>query len=537
MSEKSTQNRWLLVVGLVVGLFLFCLCLGGVVWAGFFVYTSRATTIAEPSAVAYILDVSERMRLPAEGAVGSRHDVARGVMAELIRPNPSEMQSSLRVFGSGAQPVSCEDTALLLALAQNNQNQLSDTLSDLAQGATTEAALVEAMVAAIANLAQASGPRSLVVVTGGQDDCRVEAAQLVAAEATRAGIDLRTFVIGFQVPPGQQAAIKLLAEAAGEGVYLDAPDALSLRQAFRAVQQYVQSPSDELFTSVQVTAVALEVVEAAATGAPATAATPLAATIPEAVTTPAAPGTETAVTPTPSPTSEPDLTATAVAAGDDVGQTACDHPYFPLRPGATWVYEGSSAGEAMSMTWTVIEVTGDRSSAAAIMQANFSDMFSATYTWQCDSSGIVSFDYGNFAFEGLDFEMEDISFTTEVRDQSGILIPPPGQFAPGASWNSAFTVRTSANMAGFAFTMDFATSSSYTATASESVTVPAGTFSALRVESTGVSTSSNSMAPGLDVSSSSSGTTWYGRGVGWLRMITIDDGERSNWDLVRYTIP
>jgi hypothetical protein len=85
--------------------------------------------------------------------------------------------------------------------------------------------------------------------------------------------------------------------------------------------------------------------------------------------------------------------------------------------------------------------------------------------------------------------------------------------------------------------MDFASSSSYTATASESVAVPAGTFSALRVESTGVTTSSNSMTPGFDISSSSSGTTWYGRGVGWLRMITVDDGERSNWDLVRYTIP
>jgi hypothetical protein len=531
MSEKSTQNRWLLVVGLVVGLFLLCLCLAGVVWAGFYVYTSRATTIAEPPAVAYILDVSDRMRLPAEGAVGSRHEVARGVMAELIRPNPPEMQSSLRVFGSGAQPISCEDTALLLALGQNNHNQLADTLSDLAQGATTEAALVEAMVAAIVNLAPASGPRSLVVVTGGQDDCRVEAAQLVADEAARAGIELRTFVIGFQVPVEQQAAIKLLAEAAGEGIYLDAPDAQSLREAFRAVQRYVQAPSDELFTAVQLTAVAIEVAQAVTPVAPTPALTP------GAPATPAPSDTETAVTPTPSPTPEPDLTATAVAVGDDVGQTACDHPYFPLRPGATWVYEGSSAGEAMSMTWTVIEVTGDRSSAAAIMQANFSDMFSATYTWQCDSSGIVSFDYGNFAFEGLDFEMEDISFTTEVRDQSGILIPPPGQFAPGASWNSAFTVRTSANMAGFAFTMDFATSSSYTATASESVTVPAGTFSALRVESTGVSTSSNSMAPGLDVSSSSSGTTWYGRGVGWLRMITIDDGERTNWDLVRYSIP
>jgi hypothetical protein len=526
MSENSSSNRLPLIIGLIAGGAFLCVCLVavGAVGAGAYMFLApgRETTAAATApSVEYVLDVSQRMSLAAEGAAASRLELAQGVMAEMVRPTPTDTWSGLRVFGSGAQAASCQDTDLLLPLAAGNQTHIAETLIGLRAGASTEAALAEAMIAAIRNLAQGQGARSLVVVTGGQDECQAEAAQLVAEEAARAGIELRTFVIGLQVSASEQAAIKAIAEASGEGVYLDADNEISLRQAFSAVQAYIQSPAPETFTAVESAAVALEQGQ------------PVVPPPPPPQPTPSESEPADDAPPTSSPTPP-----TAVATSDDeVGETACDHPYFPLRRGATWVYQGSSGGESFTMTWTVTSVTGDRDNAEAIMQADFDGMFTATYTWQCSDDGIVSFDYGNFNFEGMDFEVEGMTFTTEVVNQSGVMLPPPDQFAPGGSWNNAFTIRTAVSMSGMSYTTDFATSQSYNAAGVESVTVRAGTFEALRVESVSTSNISNSLAPEAAIATSSSGTNWYGRGVGWLKIDSVDDGERSSWELISYNIP
>ena len=81
------------------------------------------------------------------------------------------------------QAAICQDTDLLVPLAPANQGLISDQLAALTAGAGADAALAEAMVAAIRDLAATAGPHSLVVVTGGADSCNPEAGQLIAREA------------------------------------------------------------------------------------------------------------------------------------------------------------------------------------------------------------------------------------------------------------------------------------------------------------------------------------------------------------------
>jgi hypothetical protein len=526
MNENPSKNRLPLIIGGSVGLIVICLCLAVAGGAAAFMFLGpRSETVAETPAVSveYVLDVSQRMSLTAQGAAVSRLELAQGAMAEMARATPADAWSGLRVFGSGAQTGACRDTDLLLPLAAGNQNRIATELVGLQTGLSSDAALAEAMIAAIRNLAEGQGVRSLVVVTGGQDDCQAEAAQLVAEEAARAGIELRTFVIGVQITAEEQAAIKRIAEASGDGVYLDAQDEVSLRQAFRAVQAYIQSPTAETFTAVETTAVALEQGQTAALPTP----------IPPS-STPEAGEPEPAVTTTPSPT--PPVVATTPSDTAAMGETACDHPYFPMRTGATWTYRLSDAGETMTMIWTVTGVTGDRNNAEATIRAEF-DGFTTTYTWQCTPEGIVSFDFHAFNFDEFEFEMEDMSYSTEFSDQSGVTLPAPGQMRQGFSWNNGFTMRTTIAMAGLALTYDFTNSESFTITGEESVTVPAGTFNALVVEMVGNSSASSSMMPEMNMAFGSSGTHWYGRGVGWLRSVTITDGERSTMELVSYSIP
>jgi hypothetical protein len=145
------------------------------------------------------------------------------------------------------------------------------------------------MVAAIRDMASTDGPHSIVVVTGGADTCNPEAGELIRQEADRAGIELRTFVIGFEVPRDEVEAVKAFVDLIPGATYTDAPDPAALQTALAGIQDEVDQMAAEAFE------------------------------------------------PAPEPEPAASLPAT------------CDHPYLPLRSGATWTYAGTEG----TLTWNV----------------------------------------------------------------------------------------------------------------------------------------------------------------------------------------
>jgi hypothetical protein len=246
-SLPPSPSRRLPLIGLgVAGLFA-CLCIVVAALAAYLYLRPQPTT--ELPAVEYILDVSSRMSQPAEGGDTSRLIVARTVMAGILQPSADTI-AGLRVFGSGAAGQPCDDTSLLVPLEAASQQRITGELATLQAGQTADAPLAPAIIAAIRDLAAVEGPKSLVVITGGQDSCRAEAGLLIAQEAERAGIELRTFVIGFQTEPAEAEAIKEMVATAGDGHYLDAPDEAALKEALEEVQKYVEKPTAETLAAV-----------------------------------------------------------------------------------------------------------------------------------------------------------------------------------------------------------------------------------------------------------------------------------------------
>jgi hypothetical protein len=250
-TESTSRRFWPVALG--VALLMGCLLLLAAAAVAGYLYLWRPPAATAEPAAHYVLDVSERMNRPAAGSSESRLVVARQVMAEVLRPSGLAV-AGLRVFGSGAVATGCEDTDLLVAPAPAGQVQITAELDRLEAGATADAALAQAMVAAIRDLASAPaaipGPKSLVVVTGGSDSCHLEAGRLVAQEAQRAGIELQTFVVGFQVAPAEAEAIKEVVAQAGDALYLDAHDKHDLRQILEVIQRYVEQPVAENLAAV-----------------------------------------------------------------------------------------------------------------------------------------------------------------------------------------------------------------------------------------------------------------------------------------------
>jgi hypothetical protein len=271
MSAKpsgSKPNRGLVLglsgiaLALVAGLCLIAMVAGGVI------YFLRQPETTEP-AVAYVLDTSQRMGLPAKGVEGqSRLGVAEAILAEVIRPAEPSLTSGMRVFGGGFEPEACRDTHLRVPYAASNQTRIADELSGLSTGPAAEAALDEAMLAAIREVSKYRGPHWMVVITGGAGSCNPEAATLIAQEVERSGIALQMFVVGYQVTEQEAQAIKALIEETPGAAFLSAPDADTLRDIISAIQNYINVPSESSRADVAAAATAAMVAAVPASPTP-----------------------------------------------------------------------------------------------------------------------------------------------------------------------------------------------------------------------------------------------------------------------------
>jgi hypothetical protein len=209
------------------------------------------------------------------------------------------------------------------------------------------------------------------------------------------------------------------------------------------------------------------------------------------------------------------------------GQTACDHAYFPIRPGATWTYSTSEG----PLTWTVDSVSGDATQATAVMVWTIAEV-TGTYTWQCDANGMTSFDFGSLTVEGMDFG------EVSVTDSSGVWLPAAELLAPGYAWSFSYNATVQIRMEGAPEGVSGQNSQTEASTvlSANPVTSAAGTFEGLQISRSGQLTTQVTM-PGIAVPATTIdiGSTWeLARGVGMVRWLDTDG---STTELVSYSIP
>ncbi len=452
------RRRLIAVVGCaIVGA---CLCIAAAV-AAFYFIRGRLGRGAQPT-TEYILDASPRMSNSSDGG-DTRIGIARGVLAEIVRTADPRLTAGLRVFGTGALSGVCQDTNLLVPLALSNQVKIAEGLGGIAPAPESDSPLAEAMIAAIQDVAETKGPHSIIVVTGGADSCNPESGELIRREAERAGVELKLFVVGLDVPPDEAEAIRAMVAMVPGATYKDAPDATGLRSALITIQAEVNRQAED-----------------------------------DSAEPPPAEGSE----------------------------TACDHPFFPLRSGSSWSY---STTEGTS-TWSVGSASGTADSAQATMAISIPEVAMTTH-WDCTSEGIISYDFGNITVA----EMGQIA-TMDVTESSGVFLPAASLLAPGYSWSDNYSLVMQITAEGVSVDMTMTAAETWTAAGMETVSVPAGTFEALRVDGTENITMSGFMGmEGVDTVVDA--TFWFAEGVGIVRYTSASSGYTSVGELTSYTIP
>jgi hypothetical protein len=176
-------------------------------------------------------------------------------------------------------------------------------------------------------------------------------------------------------------------------------------------------------------------------------------------------------------------------------------------------------------TWTVTSAGGG----AATMDFSFEG---ATFTahWSCAEGGLASYDFGSFSTSDLGG-----LGTLEVVGTSGSWLPSVEALEGGGSWSHEFTTSAAFSAEGFSVDITAETIENFTAGGVETVSVPAGTFDAIRVD--GTTTTTVSGGPIAIPTVSSTQTFWFAPGVGIVRFTSSSEGYTSSGDLTSYSIP
>ncbi|MGH2577690.1 MAG: vWA domain-containing protein, partial [Actinomycetota bacterium] len=161
---------------------------------------SAPKTVAEGnSSMVMLLDSSGSMA-DKDGSGGTRITAARKAVGAVVDSLPDGYPTGLRLYGSEKQR-GCTDTRLAEPVAPLDRAGIKDAVAKARPRGDTP--IGYSLRKAAQDLpkvpAGATGQRTIVLISDGEDNCGAPEPCEVAEELTKRGIDLRIDAIGFQV--------------------------------------------------------------------------------------------------------------------------------------------------------------------------------------------------------------------------------------------------------------------------------------------------------------------------------------------------
>jgi len=227
-------------------------------------------------------------------------------------------------------------------------------------------------------------------------------------------------------------------------------------------------------------------------------------------------------------------TATLEESTPVVEEGLCTNTYYPIRQGATWTYKstGGPAGE-YSFTDTIASVRED----GFTLSTQIGDL-TRTQEWTCTAEGISALQLGGAPAAMLN--SQDIQLNLNFNNATGVTFPR--QINPGDQWQQTMDLEGNATMMNEEAQATGKAQMNFSAIGNESVTVPAGTFEALKVQ-VDVTLNIDASYQGITLPVAFSGnyTYWFAPNVGWVKSSgtgnVLGASFSDTTELQSYTIP
>ena len=172
------------------------------------------------------------------------------------------------------------------------------------------------------------------------------------------------------------------------------------------------------------------------------------------------------------------------------------------------------------------------------MTTSFEDGSSVGQDWDCKPEGLMARSLGSG--QPMGFSMPGVEAKLSTSNPTGATLPANVQ--PGMKWPYSIDVTGTLSQGALSADLKGGVTTEFQAVGMEQVTVPAGTFDAMKVQ--GVSTFKVSINYGglaLPITSVVNSTFWFAPGVGWVK--STESGElvgtafKETTELQSYNIP
>jgi hypothetical protein len=208
----------------------------------------------------------------------------------------------------------------------------------------------------------------------------------------------------------------------------------------------------------------------------------------------------------------------------------CANPLLPVAAGATWNYQMSGFATG-SFTRVINSVNGT----GFEDQDTFWNGVVRNGQWNCDAGALIALDPGGGTSASVEFNSTITDFHTTAL--SGVTLP--ATVVAGDHWNQSISIAGTMTMNGVSADATNDTTTDCTASGSESVTVPAGSFNAMKVtcqDSISIQVTTQGVTvpvPPINFTAEN----WYAPSVGWVKSVSTGSGLDATVELTSYSIP
>lgn len=192
---------------------------------------TMSDSTAGAGAVELILDASGSMLQRLEGQ--RRIDIARSVLDDLVRTQlPEGTAFALRVFGHKAAD-QCR-TDLEIPLGALDRHAAASRIAEVNAMNLAKTPIADSLAKVPADLAAAKGPKTVILITDGEETCEGDPAEVIKQLRAR-GLDVQVSIVGFAIDDADlRNTFQAWAELGG-GSYFDADSADELQRSLRTV--------------------------------------------------------------------------------------------------------------------------------------------------------------------------------------------------------------------------------------------------------------------------------------------------------------
>ncbi len=226
--------------------------------------------------------------------------------------------------------------------------------------------------------------------------------------------------------------------------------------------------------------------------------------------------------------SSPTDTPAAQQAGSAPG--SCKNPLYPVVEGATYSYTTTSQLGGTSYTKTVSAVQSDGFTVTEVFKTGTTQ----TREWKCTADGLVSLAPVGGSSDTVTSPSTNVTLSSTTN--TGVTFPTA--VTQGQTWTQTFTDTGKISRNGVDIATETVTTQTFTANGMESVTVPAGTFNAMKITvhaDVKMTETLQGQSRTSDIPSDS--TLWYAPGVGEVKAAGSALGLTGTTELTSYKIP